>query len=128
MKCQVLEENNITVPTLAESYVWPALVRGQDVVVIKPTGPDSSVDGEETLRCRCTGYLLPLLTHLMAPGLYQKMPNGTGVSGILITFNSFIRRSHDPVTYCICEGQGMGMKSEFGQISYRNYSRMIVQL
>ncbi|NWW08483.1 DBP2 helicase, partial [Oreocharis arfaki] len=63
--------NKFSGPTFTESYCWPPVARGYDVVVISHQGNDPLL------------YIPPVLTLLQLEGDYQASPNMSGVSLIL---------------------------------------------
>ncbi|NWV52858.1 DBP2 helicase, partial [Daphoenositta chrysoptera] len=63
--------NKFSGPTFTESYCWPAVARGYDVVVISHQGNDPLL------------YIPPVLTLLQLESNYQALPNMSGVSLIL---------------------------------------------
>lgn len=64
---------DISAPKLIQSFVWPALLRGRDVIGIAPKHHGKTY-----------GYLLPLLTQLMQPVTYDIIPPGSGPLALIL--------------------------------------------
>ncbi|NXC06008.1 DBP2 helicase, partial [Orthonyx spaldingii] len=66
-----LDQNEFSGPTFTESYCWPPVARGYDVVAISHQGNDPLL------------YIPPVLTLLQLGSAYQALPNTSGVPLIL---------------------------------------------
>ncbi|XP_046403020.1 uncharacterized protein LOC124168773 [Ischnura elegans] len=54
-------------PMRIQTYAWPALMRGHNLIMVNP--PRSG---------KTLGYLLPLISFMLSPDLYNEVPKGNG--------------------------------------------------
>uniref|UniRef100_A0A7M4FTB9 Putative ATP-dependent RNA helicase TDRD12 n=1 Tax=Crocodylus porosus TaxID=8502 RepID=A0A7M4FTB9_CROPO len=64
--------NNFQGPTFTQSYCWPPIARGCDVVVISHHGNDPLL------------YIPPILTFLQLRGCYKSLPSGNGPTTLIV--------------------------------------------
>ncbi|KAG8224956.1 hypothetical protein J437_LFUL005664 [Ladona fulva] len=64
---QALADMRFRDPMRIQTYAWPALMRGHDLVMVNP--PRSG---------KTLGYLVPLLGFMLSPELYSELPAGNG--------------------------------------------------
>ncbi|XP_071448666.1 putative ATP-dependent RNA helicase TDRD12 [Hetaerina americana] len=64
---QALSKMGYRDPMRIQTYAWPALMRGHNLIMINP--PNSG---------KTLGYLLPLMSFMLSPDLYAELPLGNG--------------------------------------------------
>ncbi|XP_019360826.1 PREDICTED: putative ATP-dependent RNA helicase TDRD12 [Gavialis gangeticus] len=64
--------NKFQGPTFTQSYCWPPIARGCDVVVISHHGNDPLL------------YIPPILTFLQSRGCYKSLPSGNGPTTLIV--------------------------------------------
>ncbi|XP_061243872.1 putative ATP-dependent RNA helicase TDRD12 isoform X2 [Bos javanicus] len=69
---KALQRNKFPGPSHTESYSWPPIARGCDVVVISHCGNDPSL------------YLPPVLTILQTGGCYKSLPSRNGPLAVIV--------------------------------------------
>ncbi|XP_054444946.1 putative ATP-dependent RNA helicase TDRD12 [Pteronotus mesoamericanus] len=69
---QALQRNKFLGPSHTESYSWPPIARGCDVVVISQCGNDPLL------------YLPPVLTILQTVGCYKSLPSRSGPLAVIV--------------------------------------------
>ncbi|NWV33689.1 DDX17 helicase, partial [Grantiella picta] len=67
-----LAQNNFAGPTFTESYCWPPVAQGCDVLVISHQGNDPLL------------YILPVLTLLQSDSAYQALPKMSGPLALIL--------------------------------------------
>uniref|UniRef100_A0A7M4FTB7 Putative ATP-dependent RNA helicase TDRD12 n=1 Tax=Crocodylus porosus TaxID=8502 RepID=A0A7M4FTB7_CROPO len=72
IKNNVLKSFRIKCPTFTQSYCWPPIARGCDVVVISHHGNDPLL------------YIPPILTFLQLRGCYKSLPSGNGPTTLIV--------------------------------------------